>query len=61
MLAQRQRAKQQFYKNSKRKRLAHVEIENRLFPYMFNSKRGNSGQREIQIEFEAVWWRFMIK
>ena len=61
MLAQRQRAKQQFYKNSKRKRLTQVEIENRLFPYMFNSKWGNSEQREIQIEFEAVWWRFMIK
>ena len=32
MLAQRQRAKQQFYKNSNWKRLTQVEIENRLFP-----------------------------
>ena len=57
MLAQRQRAKQQFYKHSKWKRLIQVEIENRLFPYMFNSKEDNLGQ----IEFETVWWDFMIK
>ena len=31
MLAQSQGAKQQFYKNSKWKRLTQVEIENRLF------------------------------
>ena len=54
MLAQRQHAKQQFYKNSKWKHLTQVEIENHLFPYMFNSKGDNLGQREIQIEFETV-------
>ena len=32
MLAQRQRTKQQFYKNSNWKRLTQAEIENRLFP-----------------------------
>ena len=55
MLAQRQRAKQQFYKKkSKWKRLTQAEIENRLFPDMFNSKGDNWGQSEIQIEFETV-------
>ena len=28
---------------------------------MFNSKGDNLGQREIQVEFETVWWGFMIK
>ena len=60
MLAKRQRARQQFYKHSKWKRLTQVEIENRLFPCMFNSKGDNLGQRQIQIEFETVWC-FMIK
>ena len=58
MLAQRQRPKQQFYKTSKWKRLTQVEIENNLFPYMFNSKGDNLGQREIQIQFETVWRGF---
>ena len=61
MLAQRQRAKQQFYKKSKWKCLPQVEIENHLFPYMFSSKGDNLGQRESQIQFETVWWGFMIK
>ena len=61
MLAQRPRAKQQFFKKFKWKRLTQVAIENRFFPYMFNSKGDNLGQREIQIEFETVWWGFMIK
>ena len=43
------------------KTLTQVDTENRLFPYMFNSKEDNLGQREIQIEFETVWWGFMIK
>ena len=61
MLAQRQRVQQQFDRNFKWKRLTQVEIETRLFPYMFNSKGDSLGQREIQIEFETVWWSFMIK
>ena len=61
MLAQRQRAKQQFYNNFKWKHLTQVEVENRLFPNMFNSKGDNLGHREIQIEFETVWWGFMTK
>ena len=43
------------YKNAKWKRLTQVEVENHLFPYMFNSKGDNLGQREIQIEFETIW------
>ena len=61
MLAQRQQAKQQFFKHSNWKRLTQVEIENRLLPYMFNSKGNKMGQRKIQIVFEIVWWGFMIK
>ena len=49
MLAQRQRAKQQFKKTSKWKRLTQVEVENCLFPYLFNSKEDNLGQREIWV------------
>ena len=61
MLPQRQWAKQQLYKKSKWKRLTQVEIENRVFPYMFNSTGDNFGQGEIQIQFETVWWGFMKK
>ena len=46
MLAQRQRVKQQFYKNFKRKRLTYVEIENNLFPYICLIQRGINWDRE---------------
>ena len=60
MLAQRQRAKQQIFKLSRWKRLTQVEIENRVFLYMFNSKGDNLGQREFKLSLKqfggVLWW-----
>ena len=53
-LAQRRRAKQQFSKNSKRKLLIPVDIENQLIPNNFYSKGGNLRQVEFRFESEAI-------
>ena len=59
--AQRQEAKQQFSKNSKRKLLTPGKIEKHLISYNFNSKGDNLRHVEFLIEFEAVCWELLIK